>query len=411
MKNADLCTGMNRRMLALLFVFLIFGAAYSAAADTTEQGRQHLYEITLLPSLGGMSSRGNNINERGWVSGFSNLPGDAIRHATLWRNGNIVDLGTLGDPDSSNSNVPIAGLNNRGTVVGISQTAEPEPAGEDWSCSIFFPPGMNTGFTCLGFVWESGEMKPVPTLGGNNGFATGVNSRGQISGWAENDVEDSDCVAPQVFQFRGFVWEPGKDRLTELPPFPGDKVSTGNAINERGQVVGISGICDDAVGKFSAMRAVLWDKGEVIDLGNLGGISWHTPWAINERGDVVGFSNPPGDDNGEFIAHAFLWTRHDGMQDLGTLEERGHLFSQANGINARRQIVGVSFDDSPDGDFRAFLWHDDEMTDLNTLVAPGFSGVLLDARDINEQGQITGSAFDAATGETRAFVATPVGRF
>ena len=407
MKTADLYQRTNREMLALSLAFLTIGGAHSAAAEP--QGQKPVYEITLLSSLGGTSSRGNIINERGWVAGFSNLPGDAIRHATLWRSGNIVDLGTLGDPNSSNSNVPIAGLNNRGTIVGISQTALPEPAGEDWSCSIFFPPGMNTGVTCLGFVWESGEMEPVPTLGGNNGFATGVNSRGQITGWAENDVEDPDCVAPQVFQFRGFVWDPGKDRFTELPPFPGDKVSTGNAINERGQVVGISGICDDAVGKFSALRAVMWDKGEVIDLGNLGGISWHTPWAINERGDVVGFSNPPGDDNGEFMAHAFLWTRHDGMQDLGTLP--GDLFSQANGINARGQIVGVSFGGS-DG-LRAFLREngDDEMTDLNTRVAPGFSGILLDARDINEQGQITGSAFDAATGETRAFVATPVGRF
>jgi probable HAF family extracellular repeat protein len=386
---------------------LTIGGAHSAAAEP--QGQKPVYEITLLSSLGGTSSRGNSINERGWVAGFSNLPGDAIRHATLWRDGNIVDLGTLGIPDSSNSSVPIAGLNNRGTIVGISQTAEPEPAGELWSCSVFFPPGMNTGLTCLGFVWESGQMAPVPTLGGNNGFATGVNSRGQITGWAENGVEDPDCVAPQVFQFRGFVWDPENDQLTELPPFPGDKVSTGNAINEQGQVVGISGICDDAVGKFSALRAVMWDQGEVIDLGSLGGITWHTPWAINDRGDVVGFSNPPPgpeDDDGDFIAHAFLWTRQDGMQDLETLP--GDSFSQANGINARGQIVGVSFG-GPDG-FRAFLFEDgdEEMTDLNSLVAPGFSGVLLDARDINEQGQITGSAFDASTGETRPFVATPV---
>jgi probable HAF family extracellular repeat protein len=403
MKTADLYLRTNREMLALSLAFLTIGGAHSAAAEP--QGQKPVYEITLLSSLGGTSSRGNSINELGWVSGFSNLPGDASRHATLWRNGTIVDLGTLGDPNS-NSSVPSAGMNNRGTIVGISQTAEPEPAGELWSCSVFFPAGMNTGLTCLGFVWESGEMQPVPTLGGNNGFATGVNSRGQITGWAENDVEDPTCVAPQVFQFRGFVWDPDSGELTELPPFPGDTSSTGNAINEQGQVVGISGICDDAVGKFSALRAVMWDKGEVIDLGNLGGVSWHTPWAINDRGDVVGFSNPPGDDNGEFIAHAFLWTKEDGMRDLETLP--GDSFSQANGINARGQIVGVSFGGS-DG-FRAFLFEDgdEEMTDLNSLVAPGFSGVLRDARDINEQGQITGSAFDPSTGEIRPFVATPV---
>jgi probable HAF family extracellular repeat protein len=300
-------------------------------------------------------------------------------------------------------------MNNRGTIVGISQTAEPEPEGEDWSCSIFFTEGTNTGLICRGFVWQEGELQPVPTLGGNNGFATVVNSRGQITGWAENDIRDPTCVAPQVFQFQGFIWEPDKDRLTTLPPFGDDTSSTGNAINEKGQVAGISGICDDAVGKFSALHAVMWDQGKVIDLGDLGGVSWHTPWDINNRSDVVGFSNPPpgpDDDEGDFIAHAFLWTKEDGMRDLGTLS--GDSFSQAQGINDRGEVVGVS-SGGPDG-VRAFLWvkgKDDELVDLNTL-APDFGGVLLDARDINEQGQITGSATDPATGETRAFVATPV---
>jgi probable HAF family extracellular repeat protein len=393
-----------RVALALSLTCLAGGAARGAGPETPQQARNTVYEITLLPSLGGTNSRGNVINERGWVSGYSNLQGDALRHATLWRDGEVIDLGALGGP-TVNSNVPIGGLNNRGTIVGISQTGDPEPEGELWSCSIFFPAGMNTGLTCLGFIGESGTMRPVPTLGGNNGFATAVNSRGQVTGWAENDVRDPTCVAPQVFQFRGFVWDPDKDELLELTPFPGDTSSTGNAINERGQVVGISGICDDAVGKFSARHAVLWDHGEVIDLGNLGGISWHTPWAINERGDVVGFSNPPGDDDGGFIAHAFLWTKKNGMRDLGTLPS--HQFSQANGINSRRQVVGVSFDGA--GDFRAFLWEGGEMTDLNDLAGPGFTGVLRDARDVNEQGQITGSAVDPVTGETRAFVATPVG--
>lgn len=408
MKGIDRRIPVNPAALALLLSCLAFGAAYGQEPATQTQGRQPAYEITLLPSLGGTASRGNAINELGWVAGFSNLAGDATRRAVLWRDGDVIDLGTLGGPES-NSNVPLAGLNNRGTIVGISQTDEPEPEGELWSCSIFFPPPMNSGLICSGFLLEDDTMTPVPTPGGNNGFATAVNGRGLVTGWAENEVEDPDCVPPQKFQFRGFVWDPGKDELIELEPFPGDEVSTGNAINERGQVAGISGICDDAVGKFSALHAVLWDTdGEIIDLGNLGGISWHTPWAINDRGDVVGFSNPPGDDEGEFIAHAFLWTQEGGMKDLGTLP--GHELSQANGINARRQIVGISFNNATDA--RAFLHEGDveeEMIDLNTL-ARDFDGILLDARDINERGQITGSAIDPETGETRAFIATPVGR-
>jgi uncharacterized membrane protein len=49
-------------------------------------------------------------------------------------------------------------------------------------------------------------MKPLFTLGGNNGFAAGVNDHGQIVGWAGNTVHDPACVAPQVPQFRAVVW-------------------------------------------------------------------------------------------------------------------------------------------------------------------------------------------------------------
>ena len=42
------------------------------------------------------------------------------------------------------------------------------------------------------------------------------------------------------------------------------------AINDRGQAVGISGICDQAIGRYTAKHAVIWQKGGVTDIGNLG---------------------------------------------------------------------------------------------------------------------------------------------
>jgi probable HAF family extracellular repeat protein len=245
-------------------------------------------------------------------------------------------------------------------------------------------------------------MTPLPTLGGNNGYATAVNSRGQVVGWAETPVHDPTCDAPQVLQFRAVVWEPKKGTTRELRPLPGDSASAATAINERGQVVGISGECDMAVGRFTARHAVLWDKdGTPTELPNLGGLSWHTPTAINQRGDVVGFSNPPGEVPGDFIAHAFLWTRKDGIRDLGTLP--GDEISQAQGVNARGQVVGVSCGAAG---CRPVLWENGRLYDLNTLAGSSVAGTLVSARDIDDAGQITGDLREAATGQTRPFVAT-----
>jgi hypothetical protein len=48
------------------------------------------------------------------------------------------------------------------------------------------------------------------------------------------------------------------------------------------------------------------------------------------------------------------------------------------------------------------------MRDLNALVAPGYTGILTTAQDINDLGVITGRAFDPATGGLPAFQATPI---
>lgn len=364
---------------------------------------QTVYRVTHFGSLGGTISRGNSINNRGWVSGYSNLPGNQSRHATLWVEGSPFDLGTLGGPNSS---VTWPVKNNSGTIVGISQTSTPDPLGENWSCAAFFPGATATGRTCLGFVWKDGVMQALPTLGGNNGFATGANNRGQVVGWAENTVHDPSCVAPQVLQFQAVVWGPGEGQVQQLLSLPGDSTSAATAINDKGQVVGISGICDNAVGRLSAIHAVLWENGTVTDIGSLGGLGWNTPMAINPQGDVVGFAGQPGDDLDDPKLHAFLWTRAGGIVDLGVLD--GDATSQANGINARRQVVGTSCDAA--GRCRAFLWENGVMTDLNELVESSYPGTLTMAQDINDLGQVAGRAFDPATGARPTFLAVPMQR-
>ena len=171
-------------------------------------------------------------------------------------------------------------------------------------------------------------------------------------------------------------------------------------------MVGISGICDQAVGRLSAIHSVLWEhgSGRPIEIGDLGGVAWNTPMAINQRGDVVGFANASAADGANFNPRAFLWIRGQGIRNLGAVP--GDLTSQATGINEWRQIVGQSCD--VNDNCRGFLWQNGEMTDLNDLVVGDYDDLITTANDIDDFGRITGQAFDADTGQFFAFVAKPV---
>ena len=357
------------------------------------------YTVTYLPTLGGSRNRPTGINNRGWVAGFANRPGNGTRVAALWHDGVLDTLGTLGGPNSA---VLWPGLNTQGMIAGIAETADLDPLNEEWSCTAFLP--SVTGHICRGFFWQSGTMTPLPTLGGYQGFATGVNSRRQVVGWAETPVHDPTCNLPQKLQFRAVLWQPLNGTMQELPPLHGDSTSAATAINERSQVVGISGRCDVAVGEFSAQHSVLWDNGTVTDIGDLGGDAWHTPMDINEQGHVVGFSNPAYVVGADFNPLAFFWTKQAGIKSLGHLAN--DTSSQALGINGRDQVVGVST--SLAGANRAFLWQADTMADLNELVGPNFPWVLIVAQHVNDAAVITGRAVPHGTSIQVPFVATPV---
>ena len=398
-------TKQKRSSYTLLTIIIAACSGASALAQAEAPALAQQYNIFNLDSLGGTNSRGNSINNKGLIAGYSNLPGDQSRHATLWQSGSIFDLGTLGGPNSSITwNVK----NNRGLAVGISQTSTPEPLGEAWSSAAFYPGPNNAGFINLGFVWQNGVMRALPTLGGDNGFATSANNHGQVVGWAENTCHDPTCVPPQVLQFRPVVWGPAPNQIAEFPLIDGDTSGAATAINDRGQAVGISGICDQAVGRYTAMHAVLWENDGVTDIGNFGADFWNTPTAINEHGDIVGFAGTPGDPDGNFL-RGFIWTRQGGIKPLDPLPNRtpAHVYSEADGVNLKRQVVGTSCD-ADFVDCRAVVWDQDGVaTDLNDLKPASYTARLDSGKDINSRGEITGRATDD-TGLRTTYKAVPV---
>ena len=379
--------------------------AGAARSTNVQSPKAAQYKVVELATLGGSLGGGNSINNRGWIGGVSTAPGSSSVHATLWRRNSIVDLGTLG---GANSGVEWPVKNDRGVVAGISETSTTDPLGESWSCSAFIP---TNGHTCLGFVWRDGHMTPLSTLGGNNAYAAGVNERGQIVGWAENATHDPTCVQPNhVLAFEAVIWEPDAKRtIRALTPYGNDPDGAATAINDNGQIVGISGICDQQVGRFSARHAVMWEQGVPTSLGSLGGVAWNTPTAINAAGQVVGFSDLRGDRNGNPKFHAFYWTQSSGIVDIGTLP--GDRYSEALGINDRGEVVGVSYS-AGFKTSRAFVWHSGKrIADLNTLIGHGPSVKLLYANDVNDNGEVTGGACvisGSTCSSTPAFKAIPL---
>lgn len=366
----------------------------SLSADRSSAAR---YSIVTLPLVGGTLASGEAINDRGEVAGFGATAAGTFT-AVIWQNGVAKTLGTLGGP---NSEVQWPGLNNRGTVVGFAERAELSPLGEHWSCSAFFP--TITGHICRGFAWRDDHMVEMPTFGGDNSFATEVNERGRVVGWAETPVHDPTCHAPQVLQFRAMVWDPETGRVRALPPLYGDSTSAATAINDRDQIVGISGACDTAVAGISARAGVMWDHDEVIDIGGLGGTAFNTPMAINNSGVVVGFSDTTGDQNGAAPNfQAFIWTRDKGIKNLKSLPQ--DVISEALGINSQGQVVGVSIGASA----HAVIWEHNAMYNLQSFLPAGYPDSLQVAQDINDEGQITGQLKQTSTGNLVTFIMTPM---
>ena len=314
-------------------------------------------------------------------------------------------------PGGANSDVAWESVkNNQGFIVGISDTSEVQPRGEVFSCvaADFIPSDGSSGHTCRGFLWEPwDDLTELPTLGGDNGFATGINNHGQVIGWAETTYEDPTCNSPQVLQFLPFVYDIHTQHISALQVYPGDSDGTANAQNDNGQIAGISGICSNAVGGASAIHAVFWESATStpIDMGNLGGLAWNTPSGMNSKGEVVGFGNTSGDQNAGPSPMAFYWSPTTGtMINLGSLPQ--FLNSIGDAINNAGVIVGQAYN-GPNGASHAFIYQDGIMTDLNALMIGNQSLTLLYANDINNEGIIVGGAYDSKTNTYPAFVAIP----
>ncbi len=354
---------------------------------------QQSYKIT---DLGTNKSSDNfsmvmGLNNQGWaenMDGFVNPPITSTSttiangRAVIGINGFNIDLGTLG---GKNSWTNYGGINDRGEAVGLAETSVPDPDGEDMC-------GFGTKLTCRPFLWRHGHMTALPTLGGNNGQASAINNRGQIVGISETTVADPGC--PPKRTISPVLWERGEAR--PLPTLVGDEDGFVQGINDRGQAVGSSGTCTNI-----SMHAVLWENGTAIPLKDLGQAG-NAAYAINDHGQIVGYVSSA---DGTTIV-ASIW-QNGGVTTIPILPGDSAAF--ATGINNRGQVVGSTFNSI--GWSHGFLSQDGVLTDLNSLI-PGDSNLfIIAASNINERGQISGMATVVTgpdTGNIHAILLTPV---
>jgi uncharacterized membrane protein len=130
--------------------------------------------------------------------------------------------------------------------------------------------------------------------------------------------------------------------MVDIGLLPGDAFGFGRDVNNRSQVIGQS--CTT-----TACRGFLWSKGTLFELESLGGTQTN-PLSINSRGHVVGASRSATSGT---ATRAVLWLKGEAV-DLNNVVDAGSgwVLQQATCINASGLIVGNgTFNGLP----RAFL--------------------------------------------------------
>ena len=305
----------------------------------------------------------------------------------------LFEIGTFGGPNSFyQGGEPIA--TNNGIVVGTANTPGTDPFAPD---CVF----DSACFVQHAWQWKEGKLTDLGALPGGDysSYSNAVNSRGVTVGQSQDGDRDPLTGLPV---FVATVWDKGEIRnLGTL----GGGFSIAISVTDGGFVMGAAenGIVDTSgfVGfdGVSQIRGFGWDGGEIFDLGTLGG-SGTFPNAMNNSGEIVGTSatsTVPGPFGAPPQA-PFLW-RDGKILNLGSL---GGLIGVGNAVNKRGEVVGASslasqpfacqFYYNLSGQCHAFVWSHGTIKDLGTL-----GGSSSRAEEINDSGEVAG--FSALAGD------------
>ena len=313
----------------------------------------------------------------------------------------VIDLGTLGGP---NSFIPFEGTkttNNRGDVIVEADTAVADPY-----APYCFQPLYGACQVNHALLWRGGSPVDLGALPGvNSSFPTWINSRRNVVGFSENGLVDPLTGAPAEV---GVLWQGGQ--IINLGTLGGSG-SSPVQINDRGEIVGgaMNGTPDPYAAMFpqaycgtnpclvvsfpwfqfgsaTQVHAVVWRNGAIQDLGTLGGPD-SVAWFVNKRGQIAGQSyinSIPNSTTGVPTTDPFFIGEDGKMEDISNTF--GGTTSYLAGLNSRGQLAGTL---TLPGDvtYHPFLWNQGMTTDLGT-----FGADCGEASAINDAGEVAGWA-------------------
>ncbi len=256
-----------------------------------------------------------------------------------WQNGVMTPLTLLGG-----NNGTVGNINQRGEIVGVAETntqdkACPAPQLLDYQAVVWGPaPG------------QIRQLGPLP--GDTVGVALWINDRGQAvgaSGTCANTMLPPLAMGPHavLWEADGTPVNLGNLGGTGNPHLPTGNMALG--VNNAGEVVGASVLVGNAI-----THAFFWTRETGMrDLGTLPGDVNSAALAVNDRGQVIGISfgaHGPFDGSGR----PFLW-QNGLMTDLTTLVPADSPLEvlYAAGINSRGEIAG--FGATVHGDMHALV--------------------------------------------------------
>ena len=319
-------------------VVLSLGSAETTLADP-------VYHVTYL-GFAFTSSIEAKINNHGEVTGSD------ASNGFIYDGGTITTLGTLGS--TVGSAAPDA-INDMGQVAGVSLTAANVPNA---------------------FLYTGGPLQDLGALPGYpESIALDLNDGGDVVGVSKT----RDGSASHAFLYHN-------NALTDLGS------GAANAINASGVIVGTS----------ESDRAVLYENGSVIDLGNFGNSLLTSAIDINNLGQIVGSGLIKS--GSSFVSHPFLY--ESGVwHDLGL--PVGIPLGVPSAINNLGQVVGNSNGSLGTISRPPFLYTNGEIYNLQSLLDASGAGLSLElAYDINDSGTVL--AEGATSHGYEAVLLTPV---